>query len=228
MSAARVHGLPLPTHVDPLIVEVAVRPPARAVRREGVIGRRLDLDDTDVTRVSGVPVTTIARTWCDLARTLTVSELVAVGDAIGHSLGLAATLRLESAVRGRRDRRQYVKLVRALSLIDPRAESPKESELRVLLSEAGFPTPEVNPTIRDGARFVARVDLLFPHHKVVIEYQGDHHRTDRAQWRRDISRRAELESLGYVVIEVTGDDLRHPDALLARIRRVLASRAARI
>lgn len=224
VSAARLHDLPLPPRIDPHSVEVAVRPPRRAVRRTGVIGRRLALRDAEIEYVDELPVTTVARTWCDLASTLGLGELVAIGDAVGNSLGEAAVARLATATRERSDRRHSLKLLRALELIDHRAESPKESELRMLLAFAGLPRPEVNPTIRDGGRFVARVDLLFRAHRVIVEYQGDHHRTDRSQWRRDVARRSELESLGYAVIEVTQADLRRPAMLVTLIRRVLASR----
>jgi len=39
-----------------------------------------------------------------------------------------------------------------------------------------------------------------------------------------MTRVAELESLGWTVCYVNADDLRDPDALVARIARVLAAR----
>lgn len=76
--------------------------------------------------------------------------------------------------------------------------------------------------ICDGARFVGRVDLLYRHARLIIEYDGDYHRDPR-QWSKDQSRRAELESLGYRVTVVTRTDLEHPHILIARIRRLLAA-----
>lgn len=73
----------------------------------------------------------------------------------------------------------------------------------------------------ERGRFVARVDLAFEEYRLVVEYQGDHHRTDQAQWRRDVQRRAELEALGYRVLEVTALDLSDPRALAERIARLL-------
>jgi hypothetical protein len=110
-------------------------------------------------------------------------------------------------------------------LLDAAAESPKESELRTLVVLADLPRPAVNATIRspDG-RFIARVDLLFEEYGEVLEYQGDHHRTDVAQWRRDRTRESELESLGLHVTEVTAADLRQPRALVERVARNLVRR----
>ena len=47
-----------------------------------------------------------------------------------------------------------------LSLLDPRAESPMESYLRLLLIDAGLPRPEANANVcnADG-EFLARADL---------------------------------------------------------------------
>ncbi|MDI9890882.1 DUF559 domain-containing protein [Rhodococcus sp. IEGM 1404] len=108
----------------------------------------------------------------------------------------------------------------ALDLAVDGSESPKESELRVLLVMAGLPTPECNIEIFHGHRFVARVDLLYRDARLVIEYDGDYHRDPR-QWSRDQSRRAELESLGYRVTTVTARDFDAPEVLLMRIRRLL-------
>lgn len=77
--------------------------------------------------------------------------------------------------------------------------------------------------IRDGWRFVARVDLLYRDARLVLEYDGDYHR-DSSQWSRDQSRRAELESLGYRVTVVTARDFDDPGALVRRIRRLLSAR----
>ena len=110
----------------------------------------------------------------------------------------------------------------ALELLDGRAESPKESELRTILHQAGLPRPEVHFVVRDSAgRFVARVDLAYPGRKIAIEYEGDYHR-DRAQWRRDIARRRRLEALGWTVLQATQQDLSTPAPFLSDLSAALA------
>ena len=95
--------------------------------------------------------------------------------------------------------------------------------VRLILIEAELPHPECNVEIWDDGRFVARVDMLYADVWLIIEYDGDHHR-DPDQWSRDQIRRAELESLGYRMIVVTRRDFDDPDALVRRIRRLLASK----
>lgn len=91
-----------------------------------------------------------------------------------------------------------------------------------MLVFARLPRPLVNPDVldRDG-RFVARVDLLYPTWKVVVEYDGSHH-LERDQWQRDLLRREALERLGYRVVVVTAADLRVPASIPWRVHTALA------
>lgn len=224
-TAAVLHGLPLPWGEErdafgrPVL---AVPRGATRIRRPGVRGAVLVIEGDDVVRRQGVRTLSAARTWVHLSQTLTVPQLVAVTDRLLQRRAplvpqteLGDMARRFAGAPGAKVRAQ------ALALADPGAESPRESELRVLLVRHGLPAPECNVEIFDGARFVARVDMLYREQKLVIEYQGDHHRDPR-QWRRDEARRAELESLGYRVTYVTARDLADPASLLARIRRLLA------
>lgn len=224
-TAAMLHGIPVPHRFgETSPIHVAVPPGAAAVRRAGVVGRRLDIAGTEVTVVQHVMVTRPERTWCDLAAHLTVPELVAAADAMVRS-GTSDAQGLRAAVEAHPDFRRRRKLGTALELVDAASESPKESELRAVVVLGGLPRPEANVEIRDrDGRFVARVDLLFREYGEILEYHGDHHRTDLRQWRRDRTREAELESLGYHVMEVTEADLRRPQSLVERIARNLARR----
>lgn len=88
----------------------------------------------------------------------------------------------------------------------------------------------VSRSRRDGAdleRLVARVDLAYPELKIAIEYEGDGHRTDKRQWRRDIQRQRDLEDRGWTVIRLTELDLARPESVVARISRAIA-RAAHV
>ena len=57
---------------------------------------------------------------------------------------------------------------------------------------------------------------------VAVEYEGDHHRTDRRQFNKDIRRMEILTDLGWIVVRVTSEDC---DAGI--VRRVAAARARR-
>ncbi|MDR6905607.1 hypothetical protein J2X63_001293 [Agromyces sp. 3263] len=225
-TAAELHGMPLPPRARARAraeLDIGTPGPGRAVRRRGVRGRSLRLHEEDVVDRGGVPVTSVARTWCDLAVILSVPELVAAADWAVRARA-ASTAALRSAVERYPDHRQRAKLDVAHSLIDGASESPKESELRAIVVLGGLPRPAVNPVVFDHGRLVARVDLLFRDFAEVLEYQGDHHRTDLVQWRRDRTRESDLESLGFHVMEITNSDLRRPRRLVERIVRNLHRR----
>lgn len=109
-------------------------------------------------------------------------------------------------------------LDRARSPVD----SPRELLLRVALVDAGIPEPQVEVAIRTAAG-VRHADLGWPEHRLLLEYQGDEHRTSRRRWLDDLTRVQLLEDAGYRVILVGAADL-EDDArsLAARIRRALA------
>ena len=136
----------------------------------------------------GFPVTTPERTWCDLASVLTLPELVAAGDKlIARRLPQTTRAALERAVSTCTSRRGIRNLRRALGMLSDRAESPRESLLRVAIILVGLPDPTVNMRVFSAkGKFLARVDLCYPDLKLSLECQGDHHRADQSQWRRDI------------------------------------------
>ena len=102
-----------------------------------------------------------------------------------------------------------------------------ESRLRVLMALAGLPAPSVNCDVVEDGGWLALSDLSYPRLKIAIEYEGDQHRTNRKQWRRDKARRRLLEDHGWLVIEVTADDVYlRPDLLVARLKAAIARRSA--
>lgn len=113
----------------------------------------------------------------------------------------------------------------ALPRVRGGVESPKETETRMLLVDAGLPEPEIQHVVRIAGRAIARVDLAYPQWRIAIEYEGDGHRTSREQWRTDIRRQRDLEAAGWIVIRVTELDLRDGGAaLVSLVRRAIASR----
>ena len=110
----------------------------------------------------------------------------------------------------------------SLTLLDNRSESPQESRLRVILSLAGVHglVANLRITVR-GKNY--RADLALPRWKVAIEYQSDYHR-DRGQWRKDMTKRESLASVGWYTMEVNADDVDDGPELAARVRAVLESR----
>jgi hypothetical protein len=107
------------------------------------------------------------------------------------------------------------------------AESPQETRLRLVLVRAGLPTPVAQFRVFDDEGFVARVDLAYPDLRIAIEYDGLWH-AERRAFLDDRRRLNRLVAAGWTVVHVTVEDLRRPERLVARIRRLRASRLAEI
>ncbi|WP_368498863.1 hypothetical protein [Herbiconiux sp. A18JL235] len=220
VTAAELHGLPLPRALRNLAsLDVTVPEAERAIDAKDIRGHCHRLDPNDVEVLAGLRVTTAARTWCDLAAVLDQAELVAVGDRILlHDKPRATRDELTRAVEAH-GRRWGARPLRAvLPRLSDRAESPRESRLRVMIVDAGFPEPYVNPEIPCTCGSTHRIDLAYPALHIGIEYDGDHHRTDQRQWRKDVARIRHLEALGWSMARVTASDLDSPAALFRSLR----------
>ncbi len=178
--------------------------------------------------VAGLPVATPAHVWFQLATMLWHDDLVAVGDyfvtprRVPPRPALASIADLRNAIPERA--RGAARARRALANVRVGAESRMETLLRLLLIRAGLPEPELNPRLMIGDRPL-HPDLLFRQWRVVLEYEGDAHRTDPAAWRRDIWRREAFQEAGYRVIQVHAEDvLARREQFLARVCRAIARR----
>ncbi|GAB3118951.1 hypothetical protein [Glaciibacter psychrotolerans] len=224
-TAALILGIPVP-------IELAARPalhvgmpsPECASRASGVIGHKLQIDPRDVGTCSGLRVTSVPRTWCDLAAVLDLEDLVAAGDRIIHYKNpLASRANLAAAIDAHPARRGRALLREALELLDERADSPPESVIRVTVVCAGIRGFHANYPVRNiRGEIIAWGDLSFPAHRVAFEYQGDYHRTEPGRWRKDLTRKARMASAGWQVIEIAGTELADRQALLELIRDTLA------
>jgi very-short-patch-repair endonuclease len=70
---------------------------------------------------------------------------------------------------------------------------------------AGLPVPECNLVIGDDHGPIGRVDLVYVAYRLIIEYEGDQHRTDRFQWNRDIDRQELFTRAHWTLIRVTSE-----------------------
>jgi hypothetical protein len=148
---------------------------------------RTTLARGDRTVLAGIPLTTPLRTAIDLGRRRNRTSALIALDAMCHrKLVRVSELASYPGLKSLKGCRQLREL---LALVDPRAESPMETRLRLLLHDAGAPPPISQHEVRDSdGHLIGRVDLAYPHWRIAIEYEGDHHR-ERAQFRRDIAGR---------------------------------------
>lgn len=220
-TAAHLLGLPLPWHMSgegsPLHVTTA--PGSPAVRRLGVVAHRAT--PLDRAEPQGLPVTGPVTTWLDLCPRLTHDELVVIGDAMctlqpGLVRGLADGLSARAGTRG------VVNARTALASVRVGSRSPMETLVRLRVIEAGLPEPELNAVVHDRhGGWLAEVDLLWRDERVILEYDGRWH-DDPRQRRLDQVRRRELRHEGWVVIEMTAEDMRHLERVVRLVNTALS------
>ncbi len=182
---------------------------------------RSNLHESDIIDLDGLSITSPLRTAFDLARTQSRWHAVASVDRLAY-LRIIDLEDLRDYVKSQERRHGIRRATLVSRLVSGRAESPPESITRMVWLEAGLPEPLVNAEVHDrSGQFVARVDLLDPRSRLVVEYDGAHH-ASAAQRQRDSVREQVLEELGYVVIKITAADLATHEA-----RRALAARLVR-
>ncbi|QCR19661.1 endonuclease domain-containing protein [Agrococcus sp. SGAir0287] len=225
VTAAAIHGIPLPARLRGGRIHVSSPSGVNRMRRPEVVGHRVK---AEVVEVDGVPVECPLDTVIHLATMLSVPELVVAIDWLLHpanrmSVSKAALVERLEHFRGARG---LGRLRAAIALARVGAESPRESELRLLLVRHGLPEPHLNLDVRDDAGvFVARVDMAWPDLRIAVEYDGEQHRVDARQFARDIDRLADLERVGWIVVRVTKEHLRRPMSdVLPRVREAFARR----
>ena len=115
--------------------------------------------------------------------------------------------RLEAALNAGR-RRGAARLREALPQIRVGAASQPETDLRLALGRAGLPEPTLDyDVIGPGGELIGCTEIAYPTYRVLVEYEGDHHRTDRAQWNRDIEKHARAAAAGWSVLRLTSRHL---------------------
>lgn len=222
-TAAVILGAPLEHTGD---LDVGVFAPARAPRRRGIRAMKLARGLAAVLSHDGLRVTSPATTWAMLAGELSIRQLVHIGDAFvrvprdgrGHhqpAMALTTIELLRRAALAPR-RRERAKLLAALALVRVGSASPLESDFRIDAARAGLPEPELDVEIfADHGRRIGISEVVFPRFRTVVEIEGDHHRTSRAQWHRDIEKYAAYGAEGWEVVRLTSEHIRgqHPLAV---------------
>lgn len=220
ISAVWVHGGDVAWPDEP--VEIVLPRDRRVRSREYLNVRGDELLPAEVMSSRFGRVTTPARTAFDVGRHDDPLRAVPLLDALVRATGLTRQ-QVEDVTSQHSGARLIRRLPEMLDLVDAGAESVRESQLRVILVEAGLPRPVTQHTVRtsDGL-FVARVDLAWPELRVIVEYDGSHH-DDPRQIARDRARLNALRAAGWTVLVVDRAQFARRDQMVAMIRRVLQS-----
>lgn len=180
--------------------------------------------DVEVVEVRGRRVTSPVRTVVDLAGDRPLSRGVAVADSAVR-LKLVTSAVLVAALVARPGPNRAARRAVA-ALVDPASGSVLESLFRVLVHETGLPPPRTQYDVRDGRRFVARVDFCWPAQRLVVEVDGFAFHSDRAAYRADRRRMNELERLGWRVLRFSWEDVVSGEAYVVATLRALLDAAA--
>jgi hypothetical protein len=169
-------------------------------------------------RIQGRLATAPAWTAVELGRTLRRPRALAVLDAALHS-GCCTRDDLAATIREQKGRRGIVKMRELAQYADGRAESPMESEARLVFIDGGLPMPELQYEIIDRYGKLWRVDFAWPDAMLVAEYDSVEWHANPDAFKHDRLKRARLQECGWFSDSMTVDDIRrYPIELAARLR----------
>jgi hypothetical protein len=177
-----------------------------------VVHRR---EGAPLTVVAGRPATTAARTAIEVARGLPRPRALATLDAALRT-GTCSRQDLDRTVALQSRRRGIVTARDLIGLASPLAESPMESEMRLVMIDGGLPTPVLQYEIVDLQGYTWRLDFAWPELRVAAEYDGVDWHSGPDAFLRDRRRGAALQDLGWVVVPIVAGDVRYRRVELVR------------
>lgn len=185
------------------------------VRRKGVMGHTVLASEDEIETIDGIRISTRSRTWLDLSRRLSLSELVCMGDQLirvprvefeGRTEPFNTLEGLRSLVALHPNLQGVVRAREALDLMRVGADSGPETLLRLAMADAGLPEPELQLALRSDDAASPTADLGYRHRRLAVQYDGAHHLVD-AQRFSDKRRDKAFESAGWTVLIVDKADL---------------------
>lgn len=226
-SAAYLHGIDLLVPPGTSVPRITLtRSPREHTRSliEGALVRVARLPDDHVTTVLGIPVTTVARTVMDIARTTGFMEGVLAADSALHN---HVAIKVDFAIV-LEDCAQWRGIVRArqvLQFADSRAESALESVARVRFAQYRITPPGLQVNIRGAQGFIGRADFCWDEYRTVAEADGalkyEDQGRDRA--RAQLARDEKFHDAGWGTFHFTWREIYHePTPTIDRLRRAFA------
>lgn len=229
-TAARLHQLILPPWLgDSNDLHISCPRRTSGVRRSGITAHKMT-SFPDETEFDGeLRLSTRARTWLDLARTLPVNDLVCMGDQLVRIPRPAfedredpyATIASLRAMLDRHPNFQGIVRARdALELIRVGSDSSPETLMRLALLDAGLPEPELQLKLWDRED-APSADAGYRDRHIALQYDGAHH-LDEVQRHSDRRRDKAFEAAGWTVLIFTQEDLVDGfESAIGRIQRAL-------
>lgn len=219
----------LPQDEQPTI-HISRQYPHTSLRREGITSHRTMLSPEEIIFHQGLWITSRKRTWLDCARRMSIDELVVVADHLIRSprpdfenrfnpyctiAELKDLLQKHKGTPGIRKAREALLLARIGS------DSAPETRLRLAVSRAGLPEPQLNVPVKLSAGVVRVPDESFSEYKVAVEYEGNFHSLDE-RVQRDVAREEDFVAAGWKQVRITRRHMPNgAHAAVAKIRTAL-------
>lgn len=198
------------------------------VRRAGVTGHRVRVLPGEVIELSGVPVSSPARTWLDLAHQLPLPYVIAMGDQLirvprpgleGRTEPYADKEGLRLLIRRHPNMKGVEKARLALEEMQVGSDSYPETFMRLAMVDAGLPEPELQLRLDPDDPWSPSADLGYRRFRIAVQYDGAPHLT-REQQSKDYQRDEAFSSAGWSYFKANADDLAEGfSSLIARIKR---------
>lgn len=203
----------------PAPVMLAAGPGRGMRRRDGVAWGYEAFHPGEVVQLYGVPCLRPRRALFDEMRRLPTWREAVVAMDMAAAAQVTSISRVAAYLATHTTYRRSSIIAAALAQSTESSRSPKESELRLVwIHDAGLPAPVVNPGLYDASgRFVCVPDLLDTEAGLVVEYDGEEHRSARRH-HADVHREDRCRRLGLEYCTVTAPDLRDVPGLVERLR----------
>lgn len=202
-----IDTLALSEHADTPKVDFVRQAKTRAVKISRASGHSQTLLAGDVIDWHGMRITSPLATAVHLARHLDRPFAMSALDAMARA-GLITRAEVQDGVRRFPHHPGIVQARELAALIEPAAESPGESWLRLRMIDAGFPAPVPQIEISDGVNDY-RIDMGFldqipgtADRHLGLEYDSDRWHGTAEQQRQDSVRRTRLARLGWDIQSV--------------------------
>ncbi len=216
LTAAQFMGWRIPREHqdDTKIYAISVKHSVR-IRQERVSFSRAAMAADEATVLNGVRLTTPERTVLELAKILSVRQLVVVLDGVlrhhdhreQQQILVSTKEKILALAQKYPGMRGVGKTKLALELAVTGSDSAMETELRLVLADYGVTHLVCNQPVRNefGA-ILFEPDLADVDRKVSIQYEGEHH-GGRRQVRTDVERARKTAEAGWKEVRIFFEDL---------------------
>ncbi|MGN5733471.1 DUF559 domain-containing protein [Arthrobacter psychrochitiniphilus] len=214
-TAARLHQLILPPWLgDSNDLHISRPRHTSGVRRRGIHAHKMTAFPDETELDGELRLSTRARTWLDMARVLSLVDLVCMGDQLvripraifeEREEPYATLASLRAILDRHRNLQGIVRSRDALELVRVGSDSGPETLLRLAMINAGLPEPDLQIKLwdRDDA---PSADAGYRDRRIALQYDGAHH-LDEVQRHSDRRRDRAFRDAGWTVLVFTQEDV---------------------